>query len=140
MKTTAIAALATLLAASPALAQTAPAAAPAKPAATAPTKATAPKAAGSTPESRSAEALALPQTTFLPFELWPWGRFVLGTDDFQRQVTAGFMPWQLISYSGAQHAFTLPEANSPEHGAAYHPVAERRSWAAMRAFFDEIFA
>jgi len=53
MKTTAIAAIATLLAASPALAQTAPAAAPA------PAKATAPKAAASTPESRSAEALAL---------------------------------------------------------------------------------
>jgi L,D-transpeptidase YcbB len=59
MKTTAIAAIATLLAASPALAQTAPAAAPAKPAAPAPAKATAPKAAASTPESRSAEALAL---------------------------------------------------------------------------------
>jgi murein L,D-transpeptidase YcbB/YkuD len=59
MKTTAIAAIAALLAASPALAQTAPAAAPAKPAATAPAKATAPKAAASTPESRSAEALAL---------------------------------------------------------------------------------
>jgi membrane associated rhomboid family serine protease len=41
----------------------------------------------------------LPETTFLPFELWPWGRFVLGTDDFQRPVTAGFMPWQLITYS-----------------------------------------
>ena len=49
------------------------------------------------------------------------------------------LDWQLVSYSGALHAFTLPEANSPEHGAAYHPVAERRSWAAMRAFFDEIF-
>ena len=60
MKTTAIAAIATLLAASPALAQTAPqVTAPAKPAASAPAKATAPKAASSTPESRSAEALAL---------------------------------------------------------------------------------
>src|ERR1700759_499382 len=59
MKRTAIATIATLLAASPALAQTAPAAAPAKPAAAAPAKATAPKAAASTPEQRSAEALAL---------------------------------------------------------------------------------
>jgi murein L,D-transpeptidase YcbB/YkuD len=60
MKRTAIAAIATLLAASPALAQTAPqAAAPAKPAASAPPKTTAPKAASSTPEQRSAEALAL---------------------------------------------------------------------------------
>jgi dienelactone hydrolase len=47
--------------------------------------------------------------------------------------------WQLVIYSGAQHAFTLPEANSPEHGAAYHPVAARRSWAAMLSFLDEIF-
>jgi dienelactone hydrolase len=61
--------------------------------------------------------------------------------EFKRTMRAApQVDWQLISYSGAQHAFTLPEANSPEHGAAYHPVAERRSWAAMRAFFDEIFA
>jgi murein L,D-transpeptidase YcbB/YkuD len=64
MKTTAIAAIATLLAAGPALAQTAPhtatpAPAPAKPAVAAPVKTTPPKAASSTPESRSAEALAL---------------------------------------------------------------------------------
>ena len=58
MKTPAIAAIATLIAASPALAQTAPAPAIAKPAAAAPAK-PAPKAASSTPESRSAEALAL---------------------------------------------------------------------------------
>jgi murein L,D-transpeptidase YcbB/YkuD len=57
MKTPAIAAIATLIAATPALAQTTPA--PAKPAAAAPAKTSAPKVAGSTPESRSAEALAL---------------------------------------------------------------------------------
>jgi dienelactone hydrolase len=61
--------------------------------------------------------------------------------EFKNEMRAApQLDWQLVSYSGAQHAFTLPEANSPEHGAAYHPVAERRSWAAMRAFFDEIFA
>jgi dienelactone hydrolase len=57
----------------------------------------------------------------------------------QDMRTAPQVDWQLISYSGAQHAFTLPEANAPDHGTVYHPVAERRSWAAMRAFFDEIF-
>jgi murein L,D-transpeptidase YcbB/YkuD len=59
MKTIAIAAIATLLATASALAQTAPAPVPAKPAASAPAKAAMPKAASSTPESRSAEALAL---------------------------------------------------------------------------------
>jgi dienelactone hydrolase len=48
--------------------------------------------------------------------------------------------WQLTSYSGAMHAFTLPEAAAPEHGANYDATAERRSWIAMRNFFDEIFA
>jgi dienelactone hydrolase len=47
--------------------------------------------------------------------------------------------WQLIRYSGAMHAFTQPEANAPDHGAAYQQAADRRSWAAMRAFFGEIF-
>ena len=59
MKTPAIAAIATLIAASPAFAQTAPAPAIAKPAAAVPAKPAAPKAAASTPEQRSAEALAL---------------------------------------------------------------------------------
>jgi L,D-transpeptidase YcbB len=59
MKRTAIAAIATLIAVTPASAQTAPAPAPAKPAATTPAKAAAPKTASSTPESRSADALAL---------------------------------------------------------------------------------
>ncbi len=47
--------------------------------------------------------------------------------------------WQLVSYSGAMHAFTNPDVNAPERGSAYQPNADRRSWAAMRAFFDEIF-
>jgi dienelactone hydrolase len=47
--------------------------------------------------------------------------------------------WQLVRYSGAMHAFTQPEANAPDHGAAYQAAADRRSWAAMRGFFDEIF-
>jgi membrane associated rhomboid family serine protease len=38
-------------------------------------------------------------TALAPFELWPWGRFVLGTDQPGQTVTVGFMPWQLISYS-----------------------------------------
>jgi dienelactone hydrolase len=54
--------------------------------------------------------------------------------------TAGAPDWQLNSYSGAMHAFTMPDADSPEHGAAFNPRANARSWVAMHAFFDEIFA
>ncbi len=48
--------------------------------------------------------------------------------------------WQLTSYSGAMHAFTVPTANAPDHGAQYQARADQRSWQAMRDFFDEIFA
>ncbi len=47
--------------------------------------------------------------------------------------------WQLVRYGGALHAFTQPEVNLPDHGAAYQPAAERRSWTAMLDFFAEIF-
>jgi dienelactone hydrolase len=47
------------------------------------------------------------------------------------------LDWQLTTYSGAMHAFTIPDANSPEHGAQFNPVAERRSWQAMKEFLAE---
>ncbi|RFA19053.1 dienelactone hydrolase family protein [Subtercola boreus] len=48
--------------------------------------------------------------------------------------------WQIVSYSGAMHAFTMPDANAPDFGAQFDATANARSWVAMRAFFDEIFA
>ncbi|MCE9545509.1 MAG: dienelactone hydrolase family protein [Planctomycetia bacterium] len=49
--------------------------------------------------------------------------------------------WQMIYYSGAVHAFTNPEADgSFNPGAKYQALADHRSWADMRQFFDEIFA
>ncbi len=48
--------------------------------------------------------------------------------------------WQMISYSGAVHSFTKPEAgDDPSRGAAYQAAADRRSWAHMQMFFDELF-
>jgi dienelactone hydrolase len=48
--------------------------------------------------------------------------------------------WQLVSYAGAMHAFTVPGAAAPDHGAQYQERADRRSWRAMQDFFGEIFA
>jgi dienelactone hydrolase len=45
--------------------------------------------------------------------------------------------WQLVAYSGAMHAFAVPSADSPEHGAQYNRVAEQRSWQAMKSFLAE---
>jgi dienelactone hydrolase len=45
--------------------------------------------------------------------------------------------WQVVTYSGAMHAFTVPGVDMPDHGAAYDERADRRSWTAMKDFFAE---
>ena len=60
---------------------------------------------------------------------------------FQKELTDAKVDWQLVSYGGAVHCFTDATAGSdPSTGCAYDPKADARSWAAMRAFFDEVFA
>ncbi len=48
--------------------------------------------------------------------------------------------FQVVTYPGAKHGFTNPEAAT--HGMAqlaYDPEADRQSWAAMLKFFNEVF-
>ncbi|MCU0788266.1 MAG: dienelactone hydrolase family protein [Verrucomicrobia bacterium] len=48
--------------------------------------------------------------------------------------------WQLILYGGAVHSFTDWNAGSDNsRGAAYNERADKRSWAAMQQFLDELF-
>jgi dienelactone hydrolase len=48
--------------------------------------------------------------------------------------------YQMIYYGGVVHSFTVPEADSKKmDGLRYDAAADRRSWAAMRALFDEVF-
>lgn len=59
---------------------------------------------------------------------------------FEKEFSAAKADWQLVLYSGAVHAFTQKEAgNDNSKGAAYNEAADRRSWAAARAFFTELF-
>jgi dienelactone hydrolase len=53
---------------------------------------------------------------------------------------AGVSDWQVVTYSGAMHAFAVPDTNSPEMGAAFQETANRRSWRAMESFLDEVLA
>lgn len=62
---------------------------------------------------------------------------VTAFEDELRGVPA--LDWQVTTYAGAMHAFTLPDADAPDHGAQFQATAERRSWTAMRTFFDEVF-
>ena len=59
---------------------------------------------------------------------------------FYGEMEAAKADYQIISYSGAVHSFTEKEAgNDPSDGSAYDAKADRRSWQAMKTFFDEIF-
>ena len=60
---------------------------------------------------------------------------------FQQEMRDAKVDWQFVSYGNAVHGFTNPAAGTDNSkGAAYNQKADTRSWAAMRAFFDEIFA
>jgi dienelactone hydrolase len=48
--------------------------------------------------------------------------------------------YELVYYGGALHSFTVPEASSKVFpGIQYNAAADRRSWAAMRQLFKEVF-
>jgi dienelactone hydrolase len=61
---------------------------------------------------------------------------VAAFQDELRQVPQ--LDWQVVTYSGAMHAFTIPGTSSPERGSQYNAVAERRSWKAMKDFLAEV--
>lgn len=57
-----------------------------------------------------------------------------------QELTAGGADWQLHAYGHTGHGFTDASADMPERGVVYRGDADRRSWQAMRAFLEEIFA
>ncbi len=62
-------------------------------------------------------------------------------DAFKAELNAANVDWQMNVYSGAVHSFTQPMAgNDNSRGAAYNEQADKRSWEAMLAFFDEVLA
>jgi dienelactone hydrolase len=62
---------------------------------------------------------------------------------FKKSMDDGGFDYQFISYAGALHAFTNPDATElgRKYGLpiAYNAAADRRSWQHMRIFFDELF-
>ena len=58
----------------------------------------------------------------------------------QDELRKGNVDWQMIYYGGAVHSFSNPKAgNDNSRGAAYNEKADKRSWQAMKDFFNEIF-
>lgn len=60
-------------------------------------------------------------------------------DAFVAEMKAAKVDWQLVSYGGAVHSFTNPQANVPGRN-EYHPVVAARAFKAMNDLFDEVFA
>jgi dienelactone hydrolase len=57
---------------------------------------------------------------------------------FQDEMrTRPAIDWQVVAYSGAMHAFSVPGVDAPDHGAQYQDRAERRSWRALTDFLAE---
>lgn len=59
---------------------------------------------------------------------------------FEEEMRKAKVDWQMVSYGNAVHSFTNPKAGTDNSkGAAYEERADRRSWIAMKDFFNEIF-
>lgn len=59
---------------------------------------------------------------------------------FEAEMRKAGADWEVNIYSGAEHSFTNPGADKVHaSGLAYNQEADRRSWQAMRDFFNELF-
>ncbi len=60
-------------------------------------------------------------------------------EGFKQEMTKHKVDWQMHIYGNAMHAFTNPDAHDPGFGTVYNQAADRRSWVAMKDFFQEVF-
>jgi dienelactone hydrolase len=61
-------------------------------------------------------------------------------EDFKKEMDASGARYQVISYPGAKHAFTNPDAGKAGMDAlAYNADADKKSWAEMLKLFSSVF-
>lgn len=58
--------------------------------------------------------------------------------EFEREMSAAGVDWQLHAYGGTMHSFTNPAANDPGFGTVYNATADRRAWASLQQFLAEV--
>jgi len=58
----------------------------------------------------------------------------------QQEMSSQGVDWQMNIYGSAAHAFTNPTATDKQGGLQYHASTAKRSWQAMKFFFEEVFA
>jgi len=61
-------------------------------------------------------------------------------EEFEREMRAGGVDWQLVLYGGVQHSFTHPQATAAGlPGIAYDERAAADSWRTMAALLADVF-
>ncbi len=62
--------------------------------------------------------------------------------EFEAEMRAGGVDWQLHAYGGVVHSFTNKQAEKAgqPQAARYSATADERSWVSMRELFHEVFA
>lgn len=58
----------------------------------------------------------------------------------EQELSSAGADWQIHAYGGTMHAFTNPDANAPQNGMQYNPVAAARAWTSMKNFLAEVLA
>jgi dienelactone hydrolase len=59
---------------------------------------------------------------------------------FEAEMREAKVDWRMTLYGGVGHSFTHPRADGARPGFKYDALADARSWAEMKFFFEEIFA
>jgi dienelactone hydrolase len=57
---------------------------------------------------------------------------------FEEEMRKAGADWQFVNLGGAKHSFTVWEANIPEKGIVYSAAADKRSWAGLKLFLNEV--
>jgi dienelactone hydrolase len=60
--------------------------------------------------------------------------------DLASELTSAGADWQVHAYGNTVHSFTNPAADDKPGGTAYDARADRRSWAALQDFLEEVLA
>ena len=61
-------------------------------------------------------------------------------DKFRQEMTAAGAKFEVISYPGAKHSFTNPDADKAGMAAvAYNAAADKSSWEALLKMLGEVF-
>jgi dienelactone hydrolase len=59
---------------------------------------------------------------------------------FEKEMREGHVKWELVTFGGAVHAFTNPEAGDDNSkGQAYNKDADLKSWEEMKLFLNRVF-